>query len=64
LPAKNDKTPLEVLFQQRWCHIHGDEFSKLWDDLNAKRGYPWEGNPWVWVYEFMRIDPEKMAAAV
>lgn len=24
----------------------------LWDMLNAKRGYPWKDNPWVWVYEF------------
>jgi hypothetical protein len=34
-------------------------FSALWDGLNEERGYPWEGNPWVWVYEFMRIDPEE-----
>jgi hypothetical protein len=27
----------------------------LWNDLNAKRGYPWESNPYVWVYEFMRL---------
>lgn len=30
-------------------------FSKLWDSLNAKRGYPWEFNPWVWRYELKRI---------
>jgi hypothetical protein len=28
------------------------EFSKLWDSLNAKRGYPWESNPFVWVISF------------
>jgi hypothetical protein len=22
--------------------------------FNAKRGYPWESNPYVYVYEFMR----------
>jgi len=27
----------------------------LWDMLNAKRGYPWKDNPWVWVYEFRRV---------
>ena len=27
-------------------------FSKLWDSLNAKRGYDWETNPWVWVIGF------------
>jgi len=25
-------------------------------DLNAKRGYSWDSNHWVWVYEFMRIE--------
>jgi hypothetical protein len=29
---------------------------KLWDSLNAKRGYPWESNPWVWVYQFERTE--------
>jgi len=27
-------------------------FSKLWDSLNAKCGYGWEVNPWVWVISF------------
>jgi hypothetical protein len=30
-------------------------FSHLWDTLNAKRGYSWESNPYVYVYEFMRV---------
>lgn len=34
-------------------------FSRLWDRLNAKRGYPWESNPWVWVYEIARITHER-----
>lgn len=28
------------------------EFARLWDSINAKRGYGWESNPWVWVVEF------------
>lgn len=28
------------------------EFSKVWETINAKRGYSWESNPWVWVVEF------------
>ena len=32
-----------------------EAFSELWDSLNAKRGYSWESNPWVWVIEFARI---------
>ena len=27
----------------------------LWDSINARRGYPWISNPWVWVVEFKRI---------
>lgn len=32
-------------------------FHEQWDDLNAKRGYPWSSNPWVFVIEFRRIEP-------
>lgn len=32
-----------------------DWFHKLWNSLNAKRGYPWESNPWVWVIEFRKM---------
>ena len=30
-------------------------FASLWDTINAKRGYPWEGNPWVWAITFKVI---------
>jgi hypothetical protein len=30
-------------------------FEILWDSINAKRGYSWEINPYVWVIEFERI---------
>ena len=33
-----------------------NNYKKLWDSLNAKRGYPWSNNPWVWVIEFRRVD--------
>lgn len=29
-----------------------DDYRDLWNSLNAKRGYPWESNPWVWVISF------------
>ena len=29
-----------------------EAFEKLWDSLNAKRGYGWDVNPWVWVLSF------------
>ena len=31
-------------------------FRKLWDRINAKRGFPWDANPWVWALTFRRID--------
>ena len=30
-------------------------FHNLWDSLNAKHGYSWESNPWVWVISFKRL---------
>lgn len=27
-------------------------YRELWQKLNAKRGYSWESNPWVWVVSF------------
>lgn len=27
-------------------------FECLWDSINAKRGYGWDRDPWVWVIEF------------
>ncbi|HEY6244612.1 MAG TPA: hypothetical protein VIX17_11720 [Pyrinomonadaceae bacterium] len=31
------------------------QFAGGWDALNAKRGYSWNSNPWVWVIEFKRL---------
>ena len=33
------------------------EFMLLWDTLNAKRGFGWDENPWVWVLTFKTITP-------
>ena len=30
-------------------------FQSLWDSINAKK-HPWKSNPWVWVYDFERIE--------
>lgn len=32
-----------------------EAFADLWDTINAKRGYSWESNPWVWVIEFKKV---------
>ena len=30
-------------------------FAELWDSINAKRGFGWDANPWVWVVEFKEV---------
>lgn len=44
-----------------WQPVGGEkdyrlEYSMLWNRINAKRGYGWASNPWVWVIEFRVID--------
>lgn len=39
------------------CVNAKDSFEGLWDSLNAKRGFPWSANPWVWAYTFRRVEP-------
>lgn len=31
------------------------QFMQTWDSLNAKRGFSWKTNPWVWVYDFQPV---------
>lgn len=35
-----------------FTHYPQRAYRRLWDSLNAKRGFPWESNSWVWVLEF------------
>jgi len=35
---------------------HKVAYEALWNEINAKRGYGWDVNPWVWVIEFKRIE--------
>jgi len=39
------------------CGLEINDFHALWDSINAKRGYPWDSNPWVWVVEFAMVAP-------
>lgn len=32
-----------------------DNYPKLWDSINSKRGYGWDTNPYVWVIEFRKV---------
>ena len=34
-------------------------FQRLWDGINAKRGFGWNVNPWVWVVGFKVCDSVK-----
>ncbi len=57
----------EGIRQKELFHPHGlmidkpnaqliSEFQDLWDSLNAKRGYGWDFNPWVWPISFKLIE--------
>jgi len=39
--------PKEYLLGSSW-------YRPLWDSIYAKKGFGWEGNPFVWVIEFER----------
>lgn len=45
LSLQNDASPCCV---REW-------FSYLWDAINAKRGFSWESNPWVWAFTFKKV---------
>ena len=34
-------------------YTHKGHYQSLWDVLNAKRGFGWQTNPWVWVISFI-----------
>jgi hypothetical protein len=36
-----------------------DWYRETWDSINAKRGYPWESNCWVWVLSFERYEAKE-----
>lgn len=38
-----------------WTSAAGN-FARLWDTLNAARGYGWDTNPWVWRIAFERTE--------
>lgn len=40
--------------QETWSTAH-DAFAWVWHRLNAKRGYGWDKNPWVWCLTFKRV---------
>jgi hypothetical protein len=43
-------------YPEHECNSFADGYRWLWDSLNAKRGYGWDVNPWVWALSFGRVD--------
>ncbi len=37
---------------KRGVPYHVNAFAELWDSINAKRGFGWDVNPWIWAVEF------------
>lgn len=52
MPRKKDKTPIDGMFKQTWCHIHGQEFKGAWNSTHKKPEEKWEANPFVWCVTF------------
>lgn len=46
--------PCDDCFSEGWFSER-DQYRLLWNSLNAKRGYGWDVNPWVFVIEFKRL---------
>jgi hypothetical protein len=38
--------------------LDGQSFQALWDSINAKRGYGWDTNPFIWAYTFECTEQE------
>lgn len=32
-----------------------EQYKELWNEINEKRGYGWDVNPWVWVLEYKPV---------
>lgn len=47
---------IKAEFDGKTFKSDGFMFASLWDSLNAKRGYGWDTDPWIWVYEFERCE--------
>lgn len=60
-PFYPDEIEAEGCPLRRGCFHYDDRarswFRGLWDEINKKRGFSWESNPYVWVVEFRRIEP-------
>lgn len=63
--AQSEGVEIEQVEQsagKEWLPRTLSRFIAGWNALNAKRGYSWESNPWVWVIEFKRLEMEAAEA--
>lgn len=52
IEVEPDEDPREVGYPRSTASFARDNYRRLWDSLNKKRGFSWDTNPWVWVIEF------------
>jgi hypothetical protein len=45
-----------IYFQDGYSIGYRLAFEDVWNSINAKHGYGWDVNPWVWVIEFERTE--------
>ncbi len=50
--AEGIEVPIDGLPERGWREI----WIELWDGINAKRGFSFAANPYVWVVEFKRLE--------
>lgn len=53
-PVKQGSDALSRSFRQTWCHVHGEEFSHLWNSLHGPDA--WSENPWAAAITFRTIN--------
>lgn len=57
---QNGDDPSTATYDLPECDYHyltaRNAYLSLWDSINAKRGYGWAVNPWVWCVEFSRVE--------
>lgn len=52
-----DDARSEGVYQETFVPSFRIAFGTLWDSINAKRGFGWESNPWVWALSFKAVRP-------
>ena len=54
----NNGTWIDNAMRGAACAKPKRAFALLWNSIHEKRGFGWDQNPWVWVIEFEKVEPE------